>query len=211
MSVIEDIMEGNMSLSDTESYMRSVEEGMKLSLKALAISLGAIKKHQLYLSVAKSFQEYIELERTYISKSQADRLARIGENYLRYRKQLEDHDIKLNGNSEKVRIIDPQLVDRDPMYWLRLRSLSFRQFRDYQEEKRHAYIDVYHSEDGEIPVSVKGAGLYIGDKKVKGLNLNDAKHEIAKGKRAFVVWIDDDDATYKRAKRAIEKAAVEED
>jgi len=211
MAFIDEILSGDATLSDTEEYMRDLESDIKIGMVHLAISLGAIKKYQKYLDVAASFQAYIEQERTHLGRSQAERLAKIGDNYLRYRKQIADNGIMLHGNMDKVRIIDPVLEERDPMFWPRLKKLSFRKFRDYQEEKKHVYLDVYHSSNGEPDVSVKGAGLYVGDQKVKGLNMNDVRQKAAEGKRALVLWIDDTEAAYKRAKRAIEKTGVEEE
>jgi hypothetical protein len=41
-------------------------------------------------------------------------------------------------------------------------------------------------------VTVNGASLYFGSKKIRGLNLNEAKREIHNGKRLVAVWVEDD-------------------
>lgn len=211
MDTIDRIMSGEIGLLDAEEYMRGIETDIKTGMTHLAITLGAIKLYRLFLDVAKSFPEYIEKERTYLKKSTAYSLAAAGENYLRYQKDLEKNQIQLSNNKEKIKIIDHYLAAHDPMFFVRLKEMSYRRFREYQEEKKGVYIDVYNSENDGVPVAVKGTGLYIGDKKLKGLNITEAKEKLSAGKRAFIVWIDDNEAARKRAKRAIEKTGIGED
>ena len=196
------------SLGEVEDFMRSVEHGIKKGMAHLAVSLGIIKTESLYLEICPSFRQYILLERTNLKYKEAVRLARIGENYLLYREQLEAHGIKLIEHMSKVFYLDREIVEHDPMVFDRLKAHTVRGFAEYVAQKKRDWIDVYPNKDIDGDVTVKGTGLYIGGEKLKGFNINEARQKMGENKRAVVLWVDDDEVETRRVKRAISRAGI---
>lgn len=187
----------NASLESIEEGMKAVEANMKFGLAILAVSLGRIKRDALYYSVAGSFKEYIFLERTNLSYRKALHLAAIGENFWKFRPQLKEHGLRLSEHMSKVRLLDETVVDRDPMFWERFQCLSVRELKGYIDRRKIAGINVYPADGSTGNVSTNGASLSIGGRKVRGLNLNEIRSETAKGRRAVVIWVEDDNEARK--------------
>jgi hypothetical protein len=190
------------TLHDIEEFMRSVEQGVKRALANLAVALATIKMEKLYLQVANSWKDYIKMERTNLGYRESLKYARAGELFLRHQIELEEENIKLSDNLSKIHMIDSTVADHDPMYFKRLKSMSVRQLKDYNIRKRdelHEYPGT--AVDGNT--SVRGSSLYIGDRKVKGLSLNEAREKIGEGKRLVCVWVEDDDNEVRRVRRRL--------
>lgn len=196
------------TLESLESGMRAVEGNIKIALAILAVTLGRIKREQLFLSVAPNFKAYLQQERTDLSYRKAVHLASIGVKFWEYRSELQENEIRLSSVMSKIRLIDSDIADHDPMIWERLKSLSVREFRNYID-KRRGDINVYTAggNGGNLAgsVTVSGLSLTIGGKKVRGINLNQIREETAKGKRAVVLWVDDDNEARRIKRRMVER------
>lgn len=188
-------LKDDVNLESIEDGMRAVESNMKIAVAILAVSLGRIKKDGLYRAVAPNFKSYLQRERTTLSYQKAVHLAAVGEKFWEFRTQLIENEIKLSKVMSKVRLLEKPIVDSDPMIWDRIKSLSYREFKRYVEKQKsniNVYSEMNQNRNLNETVSVSGAGLYFGSKKVKGLNLNEARREIDNGKRLVAVWVDDD-------------------
>ena len=147
------------------------------------------------MKVAPNFKAYLFKERTYLSYESSVNLAAIGEKFWEYRTELKENEIRLSTVLNKVRYLDKDVTDTDPMIWDRLKSLSCRGFKDYvkkQKDNINVYSENQTDNNSTETMTVNGAGLYLGAKKVKGLNLNEAVRETKNGKRLVAVWVDDD-------------------
>ncbi len=190
------------TLYDIEGFMRSVEYGVKKAMANLAVALATIKMEGLYLQVAKSWKDYIRMERTHLKYRESLRLAHAGELFLRYQLELKGENIKLSDNLSKVQMIDSTIADRDPMYFKRLKSMSVRQLKDYNIRKRDE-LNVYPVIPVDGIMTVRGASLYIGENKIKGFSLTEAREKIGEGKRLVCVWVEDDDNEVRRIRRRL--------
>ena len=195
----------SVTLEYLEDGMRAVEQNIKFALAVLAIALGRIKTDLLYLSVAPDFKSYLIQERTDLKYRKAVHLSTIGIKFWQFRPQLQDNGIRLSSVMSKIKFIDSDIVDHDPMIWDRLKSLSVREFQNYIN-KRRGDINVYtKNQSGQNMsrnVTVNGASISIGGLKLRGFNLNEARKEISKGKRAVVFWVDSDNEA-RKIKRTI--------
>lgn len=184
------------SLEYLEEGMRAVEKNIEFGLTLMAVSLGRIKKDGLYLSIAPNFKAYLKLERTSLSYRNAVRLASIGERYWKFRPMLKQEGIQLSLNMSKVELLDGDVIDNDPMFWERFKSLSVKELAHYIR-KRKSSSDVYTASNNAEHVSVTGASLKIDGQKLKGLNLNEARRNLKQGKRAVVLWVETDNEARK--------------
>jgi hypothetical protein len=190
------------TLEDIEAFMRGIEYEVNKAKAHLAIALATIKTEGLFYQVARSWKDYVKLERTNLQYRTSLKLAKAGEYFLRYRRELVEEEIRLIGNISKIQGIDPWVADRDPMYFSRLKGLSVRQLQEYNQKKRDE-IHVYPKDSYGRNVTVKGASLYMGKEKVRGLNLNDVCKAMEEGKRVVTVFVDDDNHA-RKVKRALD-------
>ncbi len=193
------------TLESIEDGMRAVESNIKIALAILAVSLGRIKREGLYLKVAPDYKAYLKQERTSLGYRKAISLTTVGEKFWLFRNELKENEIKLSTVMNKIKVLDSNIADNDPMIWERLKSLSVRQFHNYVK-KRNGSINVYteseYGSDYNSNVSVNGASLSIGGNKLRGLNLNDANRQLSQGKRLVAVWVDDDSEA-RKVRRAV--------
>ena len=196
-------------LQDVESFMMGVSHEIKKGWAHLAVSLATIKTEELYLPITGSWIEYIRMERTGLKYRQSLKLAKAGEIYLRYQGDLESENIKLSDNLTKLSMVDSEIVEFDPMYFVNFKSLSSRQLQDYQNEKRKL-LRAYPVSSQKGEVSVKGSAIYIGDQKLKGLSLSEAREKMGQGKRLLALWVDDDEAAVRRVRRSLDRAGIED-
>jgi hypothetical protein len=199
-------------LKTLESGIMLTEQSIKTAKALMAIALGQIKLRELYKEVAPSFRQYLMMERTDLPLKTAEYLSGIGVQFWLYRDKLRENKIRLSTVMSKIPAVTNILAEQDPMIWKKLKSLSKREFLSYAE-RQTKYLNGQAVIEGNIEiaeaVTVSGASLSIGGKKIKGFNLNDARREIAAGKRALIIWIDDDHNKTRRVKRALDKAGIE--
>lgn len=200
----------NATLESIEEGIRVVESNIKLAMAVMAVALGRIKREGLFYKVAPSFKAYLERERTDLSYQKAIHLAAVGEKFWEFRTQLKAHDIHLSEVMSKVRLLEKDVTETDPMVWDRLQKLSYREFKRHIEKQR-GRINVYTEDDfnGDMSasVSVTGKSLAIGGIKLRGLDLGEAAENIRKGKRAIVLWVEDDNEA-KRVRRSMRKMGL---
>jgi len=180
-----------VTLHSLEDGMLAVESNIKIGIAILAVSLGRIKREGLYLSVAPSFKHYCHLERTNLTYPKAIHLAAVGEKYWEFQKEIRSNDIKLSQVMSKMRLLDRRIVDGDPLWWDRFKNLSVRELKAFLE-RRKLDINVYSATEKPATVTVNRSSLYIGNMKVRGINLNEVQEKTIQGKRAVIVWVDDD-------------------
>ncbi len=180
------------ALQDAELFISDIQRDMAIGMAHVAVTLAKIRRDKLFLAVSKSWKGYIAQDRNGIGYENSKRLVKIGEIYLTFRTQLEENGIKLSENMSKMELFDPDIAAVDRVFYEKFKKLSYRALKRYIKDYkagRYTYI----SDDLAIgTVTEKGASLYIGSEKVKGINLNEARREIAEGKRAVVVWVNDD-------------------
>ncbi|MDA3851245.1 MAG: hypothetical protein PF447_08205 [Spirochaetaceae bacterium] len=199
-------------LENIEEQILYMHEVVRGSLLVMALALGRIKIDRLYMKVASSFREYLRMRRTKLPESTAYAMAKSGENMIRYRNYLEDNKIRLSSVVQKMRYITPLLVDRDPLLWDRMLSLSDKQFQVYVRDQSQILQGIIvndNSCESQRHVYTRGASLVISGQAVKGINLNDFKLQTFAGKRPVVIWVDDDDKAVRRIKRKLSKFLVE--
>lgn len=197
-------MEEITTLREAEDFISGVHKGMAIGTAHIAVTLASIRRDRLFIEVAQSWKGYIHQDRNNLGYENSKRLCRIGDIYLTFRDQLEENNIKLSENMSKMELFDPEIASIDPVFYDKFKDLSYRGLKRYIANYREAR---YTSTSGGItgdPVTEKGASLYIGDKKVRGINLNEVKREAAAGKRAVVIWVDDDSEA-RRVKRRMGK------
>lgn len=191
-------------LQDAEIFISEVKKGMAVGMAHVAVTLAKIRRDKLFLSVSNGWKGYIAQDRNGIGYENSKRLAKIGDIYLTFRVQLEEKGIKLSDNMSKMDLFDPEIAAVDPVFYDKFKSLSYRALRKYIHDYKHdRYTSIYDCTNTST-VTEKGSSLYIGEKKLKGLNLNEARREIAQGKRAVVVWVDNDNEA-RKIRRRIER------
>lgn len=179
-------------LIKAEEFISGVRCSQSIGQAHIAVTLATIRSDRLFLAVAKSWKDYIKQNRSGIGYRNSMRLARVGEIYLTFKDQLEENGIKLSENMSKMELFDIGIAAKDPVFFDKFVSLSYRELKSWIKEYK---INGYTSNHGgllEAPVTEKGASLYIGDEKVRGINLNEVRKEAGAGKRAVVIWVDDD-------------------
>ncbi len=190
----------SVTLAGIESVMRMIENDIKISMALLAVSLGRIKRDGLFYDVASNFKEYIRLERTNLSYQKAIHLSEIGLKYWEFQTEFRQNKLKLSKCMSKIRLIDRNLVENDPMFWGRFKELSVRELKAYIE-RRNSDINVYTANSMTDKIRVSDASLFIGEEKIKGINLKDAREQTAAGRRAVVFWVDNDNQARKIRRR----------
>lgn len=197
-------LKDNVSLDYVEEGIRATEDNVEFGTALIAVAFGRIKKDQLYKEAGFSnFKEYLESERTYTKYKKAMYLSKAGINWWIYRDQFKENGLRLSNCLSKTALIDVSVVEDDPMFWHNFKSKSVRELALYIKKKSENR-NVYHTVSNKNDASVKGASLTIGGKKVRGINIHECRHEIERGKRAVVIWVDDDNEA-RRIKRRIDR------
>ncbi len=192
--------EDNATLESLEEGIREIGDQIKLGHAFIAVALGRVKKDKLYLKVAVDFKRYLELERLDLSYQRAIYLADIGEKYIRYKPQLQANGIRLYENMSKIRLLESEIVENDPVWWKRMKKNSVRELKDFIE-KRKSSIDVSTEPNDDGIITVSNSSLYLNREKIRGINLKEFKKNAHKGKRAVVIWVDDDQEARKVRKK----------
>lgn len=191
-------------LNDAEIFISGVQKGMSVGMAHIAVTLAQIRRDELYKDVSQTWKGYIIQDRNELGYENSKRLARIGEIYLTFREQLEENDIKLSENLSKMELFDSEIASIDPVFYKKFKKLSYRALKRYiKDYKAGRYTSIMDDSDS-LPVTEKGAFLYIGQKKVRGINLNEIRAAVKDGKRFVVVAVDDDNEA-RRIKRRIER------
>lgn len=193
------------TLESIEMGMRAVEDNVRFGMALLAVSLGRIKRERLYSSVASDFKSYLVLERTNLSYSKAIHLSAIGQNYWDFQTELRQNDIKLSKNMSKVRLLEMDIVTSDPMFWERFKNMSVRELKSHIEKTKDS-LNVCTGESLAGSVTATSSGLFIAGEKVRGFNLKEARQKVGEGKRALVIWVDNDSEA-RKVKRTLEKSS----
>jgi hypothetical protein len=194
----------NPTLQYIEDGIRAVECNNITGLAVIAISFGRIKKDKLYHEAGySSFKDYILSERTYTKYKQAIKLSRIGVNWWKYRNQMAENGIRLSGHMSKVDLLSMADISNDPMFWQKFKSFSVKGLREYMNRVNDGIYE-YPAVFGGSRVDVSGSSILLDGVKVRGFNINDARKETAAGKRAVVVWVDNDNEA-RRVRRRLER------
>lgn len=127
------------TLESIESGIEQFEHIIKGSSVAVALGLGQIKRDKLYLDVAQTFEEYIELRRTALNKRSVLTYATIGEKMLKHQEALELHDIRLSKVFYKIQYLNDVVAKKDPYVWDKMQSLSEKEFKKYISEQAFLY------------------------------------------------------------------------
>jgi hypothetical protein len=191
------------NLYDAESYMIGIQSKRNIGLAHIAVTLAHIRREMYFLEVSKSWKGYIKQDRLKLGYRQSIHLANIGEIYLTFRVQLEENGIYLSENMTKMSLFDSEIASQDPMFYEQFKSLSCNKLKKYIKEYKSNRIIDYPAGKENGNMVVNGASLYIGDKKVKGVNLNEIRRDVAAGKRFIVVAVDDDNEA-RRVRRRLE-------
>lgn len=180
------------NLWDAESYILGIQDKRNIGLAHIAVTLAKIRRDRYFLEVSKSWKTYIIQDRFKLGYRQSIHLANIGEIYLTFQKQLEENGIYLSDNMSKMVLFDAEIASQDPRFYDQFKSLSCRKLKTYIEDYKADRISVYPDGDNGKNLTVNGAYLYSCGKKVKGINANEVKRETAAGKRAVIIWVDND-------------------
>jgi hypothetical protein len=203
--------EENVTLEFMENNMRAIEQNIKIGIALIAVALGRIKRESLFLQVAPNWKAYLLQERTDMSYQKAVKLSAAGEKFWEYRQELQGNGIRISQHLSKMALIDNQVADYDPMFWERFKTLSVNGLKDYIQRKRDD-INVYHGKCNDESmtrlVTVNGSFIAIGGQKLRGLNLNEAREQMASGKRLVALWVDDSDVTARRVRRQLDRAGI---
>lgn len=192
------------NLWDAENYILGIQDKRNIGLAHIAVTLAKIRNDKYFLDVANSWKAYIMQDRMKLGYRQSIHLANIGEIYLTFRDQLEENGIFLSDNMSKMVLFDAEIASQDPRFYDQFKSLSCKKLKKYIQDYKSNRINDYPHGIDKSRVTEKGASLYIGDSKVKGINLNEIRRETAAGKRAVVVWVDDDNEA-RRVRRRLER------
>lgn len=183
-----------------EDFISEVRKKMAIGMAHTAVALAEIRREKLFLAVSTSWKDYIKQNRNDLGYENSKRLARVGEIYLTFKAQLEENGIKLSENMSKMDLFSPEIASNDPVFYDKFKSLSYRELKKYiHDYKSSRYTYTTYGNENET-VTSKGASLYIGSEKIKGINLNEIRKNAEQGKRAVVIWVDDDNEA-RRIKR----------
>lgn len=191
-------------LNDAEIFIGEVNKSMAVGTAHIAVTLAQIRRDRLFLTVSSSWKGYILQDRNNIGYENSKRLVKIGEIYLTFRDQLEEKGIKLSDNMSKMELFDEEIAAVDPVFYDKFKKLSYRALKKYIKDYKSGRYTSISNDSKNGMVTEKGASLYIGDLKVKGLNLNEARENVAEGKRAVVIWVNDDNEA-RRIRRKVER------
>lgn len=180
------------TLQEAEDFIFSVRKGQDIGTAHIAVTLAHIRRDRLFIDVSTSWKGYIKQERSGIKYKESLRLANIGEKYLTFQDQLEENGILLSKNMSKMDLFDCEIASKDPIFFEKFKELSYRGLSEYIKAYRRSSQRCDQYSDIVGSVTEKGASLYIGDEKVRGINLNEVRKEAGAGKRAVVIWVDDD-------------------
>lgn len=193
----------NVTLDYMEEGIRAVEGNKMTAEVILAISFGRIRRDNLFIEAGyKDFKSYVKAERTYTKYKQAIKLSRIGLNWWEYNNEMAANGVKLTSNMSKVALLHLADFHNDPLFWEKFNSFSVEKLERYMRDLRDE-IHMYPAVGNGSDVKVQGASILLNGVKVKGLNLNEARKEIAQGKRAVVVWVHDENEA-RRVRRRVE-------
>ena len=194
------------TLENLEQGIRAIESNIKVGLAIIAVSLGRVRREKLYLSLCPDFKSYCRLDRFNMSYNKLLHLSIIGENWWNHKQALHDNGIKLSENMSKIRLLTSDLtetIQKSPIFFQRFKELSYRELKIYIEKKRNN-LNVRTRTSDEINVTVTRKGLYVDGEKVRGIDMEEVRTKIANGKRAVIIWVNND-AEAQKVRRLFKK------
>ena len=181
----------NAVLEYMEEGIRRTEDNYLTAEAILAISYGRIRREKMYLECASSFKAYLKLKRTYSTYKNAIRLSIIGMNWWEHRTDMADNGVILSDHMSKIGLLHMASFEPSTIFWYNFKQFTYEGLAQYLRNIRDG-IDMYPDADNGKNIQVAGASIMLNGVKLKGLNLNEAKREIAAGRRAVVIWANDD-------------------
>lgn len=154
----------SQNLNEIEAGIRETQNGIQAASLAIALAIVRIDNMALYAQAKyRSFPDYLRQSDTRLNmpKQTVSDLKKIGETYLKNRSALQRIGFKEEGNLHKLRYLEMALQKHDPAeVFKRLKSESFRNFKDFAEGSERSDSQRYHEpQDFTLSATKEGIAL----------------------------------------------------